>query len=407
MPVMCYTDPTNGPRYVNIVASLSQLGEPHFTRPMMLSNYSGTEPTLTSIEQVAEELEQVDEAVRRLDGHPRAYMDALITGTRTVLSILRDEGRPYRELVKGILQIDFVPIPDSEVTRLRGELHAGLAELGYRGTLSEQIERWLGETSMTGDAVIEFGKALVETARQETIERVVALPDGEGVDSFTGVRNVFYSGRSGYAGNFRGWLHFNIDKNWQKDVFIQVLCHEAYPGHQTFYTLWDWLYQQGRWPMEAAFYQRNAPTNPIFEGGPEVAMHFLGWDVGESREALSLRMGQALKDLGRISMNNACLWCNEGSMSREQALDYMVEHYVLRDDAERAYGFFTNPLSRTHYPQYYYGRRIVDRAFALVEQNPEQRSAFWEIIYRTPHTTRTFIEAISDLTGTAFNPFTY
>ena len=154
--------------------------------------------------------------------------------------------------------------------------------------------------------MIEFGRSILDRARADTLAKVTPLPDGEGVDSFTGVRDVFYSGRSAYTGNYRGWLHFNVDKDWQRDVFVQVLCHEAYPGHQTFYTLWDELFRAGRWPVEAAFYTRNAPTNPIFEGGPEVAMHLIGWDVGDTREALGLRMGQVYKDLGRIAMND-CL----------------------------------------------------------------------------------------------------
>lgn len=407
MTELYYTDRENARRYVNIVASLSQLGEPHFTKPMMLSNYSGIQPTLTSIDQVADELERVDDCVRTLGGHPGEYMRALVKGTRAVLSILRKEGRPYRDLVRDILEIDFVPIPESEAVRLRDELRAGLGALGYRGGLDQQVAAWLSETSLTGEAVIDFAKQVLGKARQATEARVVELPAGEGVDSLTGVRNVYYSGRSGYTGHFRGWLHFNIDKNWQKDLFVQVLCHEAYPGHQSFYSIWDSLYQQGKWPLEAAFYQRNGPTNPIFEGGPEVAMHFLGWDEGDTQEALALRMGQALKDLGRISMNNACLWYNTGEMTREQAVDYMVDHFVLREDAERAYEFFSNPLSRTHYPQYYYGRRIVDRAFARMEGSEAGRQRFWEIIYRTPQTTRTFINAIAEATGEPFDPFSY
>lgn len=407
MTELYYTDRENARRYVDIVASLSELGQPHFNRPLMLSNYSGIEPTLTSIDQVADQLERVDEVVQGLTGHPGEYMGALVTGTRAVLSILRKEGRPYRDLVRDILQIDFVPIPEREAKRLRDELYGGLGELGYGGSLTERVATWLGETSLTGEAVIDFGKQILSKARAATEAKVVKLPEGEGVDSLAGVRDVFYSGRSGYVGNFRGWLHFNIDKHWQRDLFVQVLCHEAYPGHQSFYSIWDSLYQQGLWPLEAAFYQRNAPTNPIFEGGPEVAMHFIGWDVGESREALALRMGQSLKDLGRIAMNNACLWCNSGEMTKEQALTYMVDHFVLRDDAKRAYDFFTNSLSRTHYPQYYYGRRIVDKAFARMEGSEAGRQRFWDIIYRTPHTTRTFIKAIAEATGAPFDPFSY
>jgi hypothetical protein len=334
-------------------------------------------------------------------------MRAVTTGARAVLSILKKEGRPYLDLVRDIIQVDFQPIPASEAARLREELSAGLGELGYGGNLRQQVDAWLAATSLTGEAVLEFGREVLEQARAETLAKVTPLPDGEGIDSLTGVRDVFYSGRSAYTGDYRGWLRFNIDKTWQRDVFVQVLCHEAYPGHQTFYALWDELFRQGKWPLEAAFYTRNAPTNPIFEGGPEVAMHLLGWDIGDTPEALGLRMGQVYKDLGRISMNNACLAVNTGQMTREEAVELMVEHLVLRDDAERAYGFFTNAVSRTHYPQYYYGRRVVSEALKRMEHDETSRRRFTDILYRTPHTTGTFIAAVAEATGAPFDPFSF
>lgn len=409
MSPLTYTDPENAARFVNVVASLSKIGEGHkyLGREMLLSDYSGIAPSFTTLDEVDEELAQVETAVRPLTGHPGAYMHAVLTGARAVLSILRNEGRPYLELVRDIIQVDFRPIPATEATRLRDELSTGLSELGYTGTLRQQVDTWLAATSLTGEVVLEFGKSILAKARTDTLARVTPLPDGEGVDSFTGVRDVFYSGRSAYTGNYRGWLRFNIDKTWQRDVFAQVLCHEAYPGHQTFYTLWDELFRQGKWPLEAAFYTRNAPTNPIFEGGPEVAMHLLGWDVGDTYEALSLRLGQTYKDLGRIAMNNACLAVNTGQMTREKAVELMVDHLVLRDDAERAYSFFTNAVSRTHYPQYYYGRRIVNEALKRMEGNDASRRRFINILYRTPHTTSTFINAVAEAIGEPFDPFGY
>lgn len=404
-----YTDPENANRYVNIVASLSKLGEQpeYLGREMLLSNYSGVTPTLTNLHEIEEELAKVEAAVEPLEGHPGAYMRSLLTSTRAMISILKKEDRPYLELVRDIIEVDFKEIPESETIRLRNELDSGLEEFGYRGSLEEKVEKWLAATSLTGDEVIEFGRSILEDARRDTIAKVLPLPEGEGIDSFTGVRDVFYSGRSAYTGDYRGWLHFNIDKHWQRDVFVNVLCHEAYPGHQTFYSIWDLLFKQGKWPVEAAFYQRNAPTNPIFEGGPEVATHLIGWDVGDSLEARSRKLARVYTDLGRIAMNNACLWVNSGQMNRDEAIDLMVEHLVLRDDAERAYGFFTNAVSRTHYPQYYYGRRIVNLALQRMEQTEEGRQQFIESIYRTPQTTSTFIEAVAKATGSPFDPFSY
>lgn len=403
-----YTDPTTARLVVNLSLSLSQLGTERFGRPLVLANYADqSEGTLTSLDAVEDGISAVEEASAALTGHRQGYLEALTKAFRTLVSILRDEDRPYRELVEGILEIDHQPIPGSEARRLRSELHELLGRLGYDGPLEKQVAAWLDATTLTGDAVIEFGQSILERARSSTEERVLKLPPGEGIDSFTGIRNVHYSGRSQYTGGFRGWLHFNIDKNWQQDLFVHVLCHEAYPGHQTFYALWDELFQQGRWPIEAAYYQLNAPTNAVFEGGPEMAMHFLGWDSGESDEALRLRAAVTYMDLGRIAMNDGCLYANTGQMTRAEAVQNMVEHFVQRDDAERAYDFFTDSLARTNYAQYYYGRRIVRLGFERFASTEADRQRFFDMLYRTPHSTRTFVEAVAKDTNEPFDPFEY
>ncbi len=408
MSPLYYTDASTAKRYLDVVMSLSALGNEHFGRPLVLANYAAATPTLTSLDAVEGALDEVHASIGSMPlGHEKAYMEAMVRGSRTVVSILRGEDRPYRELVRGILEIDHRPIPASETRRLRAELHEGLGRMGYDGELEVQVPAWLEATSLVGDAVIEWGKEVMHDARRDTEAKVLTLPPGEGVDSLTGVRNIHYSGRSQYTGNGRGWLHFNIDKHWQKDLFVHVLCHEAYPGHQTFYALWDHLYLEGRWPLEAAYYQLNAPTNAVFEGGPEIAMHMLGWDAGDDDRALALRMGVTYMDLGRIAMNDACLACNEGTMTRDEAVDLMVSHFVLRADAERAYDFFTDSLARTNYAQYYYGRRIVRLAFERFEGSAADRETFFDILYRTPHSTQTFVDAIARASGAPFDPFHY
>jgi hypothetical protein len=408
MNPISYTDPRTARRYVDAVLSLSELWTARIGRPLVLANYTDVVPTLDSLDAVDGALDEVAGFVTGMPhGHQRAYVESLMRGSRAIVSILRDEGRSYLELVRDILEIDHVLIPRSETERLRAELHEGLGMLGYEGTLERQVGDWLAATSLTGDEVIRFGQGILDDARRATEARVLTLPPGEGVDSFTGVRGIHYSGRSQYTGDYRGWLHFNIDKQWQRDLFVHVLCHEAYPGHQTFYALWDQLYREGRWPIEAAYYQLNNPTNAVFEGGPESAMRFIGWDVGDERDALARRVAVAYMDLGRIAMNDACLLCNTGEMDRAEAVERMVDHFVLRDDAERAYTFFTDSLARTNYAQYYYGRRIVKLAFERFDGSETSRQRFFDLLYRTPHTTSTFIQAVAEASAAPFDPFTY
>ena len=194
---LSYLGPAVARRYVDAVLSLSELGLPRFGRPLVLANYTDvTAPTLRDLAAVEGALDDVAAAADALPaGHPRAYVHALLRASRTVVGILRGDDRPYRELVQGILEIDHRPIPASETARLRAILHEGLGRLGYEGDLERQVPAWLAATSMTGDAVIDFGKGVLERARAATEARVLRLPPGEGIDSFTGVRNIFYSGR--------------------------------------------------------------------------------------------------------------------------------------------------------------------------------------------------------------------
>ncbi|MEX2502604.1 MAG: hypothetical protein WD336_09525, partial [Trueperaceae bacterium] len=120
-----------------------------------------------------------------------------------------------------------------------------------------------------------------------------------------------------------------------------------------------------------------------------------------------LRTAVTYMDLGRVAMNNACLACNTGQMRRDEAIELMVEHFVLRDDAARAYDFFTDDLARTNYAQYYYGRRIVRLGFERFEGTAEGRETFFDLLYRTPHSTRTFIDAVAEKSGAPFDPFRF
>lgn len=187
------------------------------------------------------------------------------------------------------------------------------------------------------------------------------------------------------------------------------MTHESYSGHQAFYCLWDYLFLQGKWPLEASYYFINSPTNALFEGGPEVSLHFLGWDT-EDIPGISVYQRQQyvlarnFMDLQRIAMTNACYQVNLGYAGKGEALEYMNRIGMVKGvEAENAYRFFTNPVKRTYYPVYYHGRWIVGKSYDLVPVN--MREDYFKILYATPHTTETFIKEIEILLGVDFDPF--
>ena len=54
-----------------------------------------------------------------------------------------------------------------------------------------------------------------------------------------------------------------------------------------------------------------------------------------------------------------------------------------------------------------HGRRIVKLAYARFEQTEADRQRFFDLTYRTPHTTSTFVQAVAEASGRPFDPFSY
>ena len=404
-----WTEEPLGDAIVDVVLSLNTLVEERYGQEVATASYSHVGSTLQTFDQIAEKIGEIDKGIVNLDGHPGDYLRAMTKAFRYFTRSLQGDNIPYPELLQGIQELPSNQIPEEKSRRLREEVTGQLTDLGYKGTTGEKITQWLEDTRIPAEMVTTVAEQFIRKSREGTLNRVTELPPGDGIDSVNSIRGVFWSGYSKYQGNFRGKLTFNIDRPWTEPVLAHVMTHEGYSGHQAFYCLWDYLYQQGKWPLEASYYLINSPTNALFEGGPEVSLHFLGWDCDEiegiSREQRAqYQLAKNYRDMQRIAMMNACYQANLGQVNKEDALEYMLRTgYVQGIEADNAYRFFMDPIKRTYYPSYYHGRWIVGKAYDLIEV--EKRADFFKILYHTPHSTQTFIQAIRQLTGRDFDPF--
>lgn len=406
-----WLEPEVGTAMVDVVLSLDTYVKQHYEQEVATASYSDVMPTLNSLSEILAKVAEIEPEVATLEGHPGQYLRAMLKGFKYFARDLAGEKIPYTELIEGIQEITFQPIPASKSEFLANRVSAQLGALGYQGALRSQIDPWLEATKIPADQVVRVADKFLERSKEGTLARVIGLPEEDGIDSINEIRGVFWSGYSKYLGGYRGKLTFNIDRPWYEPVFAQILTHEGYPGHQAFYCRWDYLYQQCKLPLEAAYYLINSPTNALFEGGPEAALHFLGWDMPNedtpavtAEEKQQFALARDYLDMQRIATTNACYYVNTGSMNREEAIEYMAKTgYVKEVEAGLAYRFFSDPIQRLYYPSYYYGRWMIGRAYDSV--SVEARPAFFKTLYDTPHTTRTFIQAIAELTGKPFDPF--
>lgn len=410
--MMRYTKEGNGELMVNVVGSISRLTEERHGDKNILANYGHVEADLQTPEEILRATETLQKEFKDVPGHAGMYLRGMVDAFQMNARVLSGEQILMKDAIAVMQQVTLAPMPQKKMDDLTNKVTEGLGKRGYKGTIGEQVQSWLGDTALKPEEVTATAKRFLDRAKNATLKLVTDLPEGDGIDDVYAIRNVFWSGLSQYLGDYRGDLTFNIDRPWSLPTFGNVLCHEGYPGHQTFYCHWDDLYRTGRLPLEAAFYSTAGnPANPMFEGSPECGLHFLGWDdFSENTPEISdeekadFALGRHVQDLQRmLQMQGYYKYHVEGA-SKEEVVEYMLSTGIAsRIEAENACKFFTHPVQQYYYPAYYYGRWMIYEAYERIPK--ERRNEFFCFLYDMPHTNETFIKGIADMTGKAFDPF--
>lgn len=410
--MMRYTKEGNGELMVNVVGSISRLTEERHGDKTILANYGHVEADLQTPEEILRATETLQKEFKDVPGHAGMYLRGMVDAFQMNARVLSGEQILMKDAIAVMQQVTLAPMPQKKMDDLTNKVTEGLGKRGYKGTIGEQVQSWLGDTALKPEEVTATAKRFLDRAKNATLKLVTDLPEGDGIDDVYAIRNVFWSGLSQYLGDYRGDLTFNIDRPWSLPTFGNVLCHEGYPGHQTFYCHWDDLYRTGRLPLEAAFYSTAGnPANPMFEGSPECGLHFLGWDdFSENTPEISdeekadFALGRHVQDLQRmLQMQGYYKYHVEGA-SKEEVVEYMLSTGIAsRIEAENACKFFTHPVQQYYYPAYYYGRWMIYEAYERIPK--ERRNEFFCFLYDMPHTNETFIKGIADMTGKAFDPF--
>jgi len=399
-------------QFQNAVSSINMQAQRIYETDLVLADYRAKPGTLTSLDEIWDAFANTESVIKELPGHPGDYLRAMLPGFQMILRVMQGDDVPYAQQIAAMQQVESKLITDEQIAALGERLDRELYELGYhQNTVAEKTMAFLQDTVLPAEEVVPTTKAFLSRCQAACRAKVLPLPDGDGIDEINGVRNVIYSGNSAYLGHYKGKLSFNIDRPWSMPTFANVLCHEGYPGHHAFYCHWDVLFQNDQLPLEGAYYVKNTPTNALFEGTPENALHFLGWDDFEedTPEVTDLQKkhfaaGRKILDLQRMYQQNGCHMVNIDGMGKDDAVQYMLSSGLFqRSEAESAYRFFTDATRRTYYPSYFYGRWLVGNAYALFPK--EQRGEFYHLLYDHPHTNSTFIAAIEQATGKHFEPF--
>lgn len=411
MSTMYWTNPETARKIVDITASISKIAEEKFDEVPMTANYSHTEPTLRTLDDVARAVEETQKEIQNVPGHPGDYMRATLKAYGSLVRVMAGDDISYRQAIRDIQEVELREIPKENAVKLSEEIDRTLTDLGYQGTVAQKIAAWQADKRIPADQVVATANRYLARSKQYAFERVLKLPVEDAIESVNAVTGVYWSGLSEYLGNFQGRLTFNIDRPWNAPTFACILTHEGYPGHHVYYTLWDALYQQGKLPMEAAFYLCDAPTNCLFEGVPEIGANMLGWDTDQvdtpeldPQEKAEIILAKKVMDLQRMLQQNGCFYYNCEGRSQEDVVRYMTaDGWYSEIEANNTFRYFSNPYKKIYYPCYYYGRWIMQQAYDRFPK--ERRQEFFHMVYETPQTNSTLIKSMEAVLGEPFDPF--
>jgi len=189
-----------------------------------------------------------------------------------------------------------------------------------------------------------------------------------------------WSGYNWYLGSSRSRIEINTDLPVRADYVVDLVAHEAYPGHHTEHALKDecWYRQAGR--LEHCILLLLAAESVISEGLATLADELIFPDRDELaswlREVLypaagiqadvdlQMRLANAVEKLDGVS-GNAAFLLHEDRRPEDEVVEY-IRRYGLRTEKEarQTLRFIGNPIFRAYIFNYSHGRRLLKQAAA-------------------------------------------
>ncbi len=330
----------------------------------------------------------------RASGYPqqrKGYLDVQLRGMETTARRLAGEPIAYRDEVRSCFDIEPYHTPKSAFEAANAELEELLPG---PGGLAERIDLWRRTFVVSPEVARQMIVAIAAEARSRTAAGLVGLPAEDDV-RFALVSDKPWSGYNWYLGGGRSLVEINSDLPIRASSLLDLVCHEAYPGHHTEHALKERLLYQGRGWGEQAIQLINVPECVISEGIATLAadmifgddayawaaehLYPLGGIAGDpEREA---RIAQAQWSLRALS-GNAALLLHEQGADPEDVVRYIMR-YGLRSEREarQSLRFISTPLWRTYTFTYFAGRELLGRWLRAGERRERFVTLLTEQVY--------------------------
>ena len=312
--------------------------------------------------------ELADDASNLRDSLEDGWLRDQVHGLWTYARVLAGEEMSYSDEVEGCYGVRPRRTPESVFE----QAHAELDELlPGEGSLLERRHAWRQRYAVSGERIVAALEALLPLLRERT-GALTPLPSGESV-ALAAVTDEPWWAFNYYQGGFRSRVVVNTDVPTSPLDLIYLTGHEIYPGHHTEHALKEHLLG-----VEERIQLVPTPQAVLSEGIAETGTDIVLDDAAREDAyeavrragieapplAVALRLREAGRKLGTVSLNAALLVHEEG-MSEDDAAEY-VGRWSLRpfEEARRSVGFVVDPTWRAYSITYTAGEELCARYVA-------------------------------------------
>lgn len=280
-----------GRGYLELVLRLRRLA------PSLVDSYSGPAELAAPIDAeprpAALELHEQSQELQWLVGahepnrDRREWLRAQLAGISTALLWLAGEQFSYRELTERCHGVSATLSPQDQFELAHCKLDRVLPG---RGDVRERYQRW-AQTQLVPRGLLLAGlQSLAKELRRRSAEKF-DLPAGERA-VFELVRGKAYAGNADYRGGLRTEIAINEELPIASFRLLELVSHEAYPGHHCEHACKDADLVLGRGRVELAVWVYPTPQALLAEG---IACHALKVLLSEEADEIGAR---CLRPLG-------------------------------------------------------------------------------------------------------------
>jgi hypothetical protein len=330
---------------------------------------------LDELSRTAGKLAEAIASDASLDPQRRDFMGRHVRGMQMTLRLLSGERVSLADEAESVYDIRPTWTDEAGMEEAQREL-AVLLPPG--GTLLERLTKRKRALEIPIQKVRELLPYLCEYLRELARARL-PLAEDESLD-IEFVSGHPWSAYNWYLGAGRSRIEINTDLPQRADRLVELVAHEAYPGHHTELSIKDARLhvQQGR--LEHSLILLNSPSAVVSEGIATSALSVIlpgesldAWYAHEvlPRVGLDAALARGASRIAEIqevlddASDNAAFLLHERGAQPEEVVAYLQKYKLFTEgEARKRLDFISDPLDRTYVFTYGAGRKLLKALFA-------------------------------------------